>query len=523
MKPAQLIYFNDKPWYGVSLIARLLGNSGKLTPVKLALPERESPVIMFSFLAAREFQRLFYGFDRCQLPYYSRSRGSSYPLVIAGGGAMMNPEPIADFVDIICIGEGELWAETIRDLLEKGRDRDYIFGALAELPGAYIPARRSIEYDPGGIAVRSITGDTRRIAPAVTKVLPIFSGGINGVGSQHDLELARSCKSKCTFCSIGWSMEYREQPIEKIKEILTEEKPPRLWASNMGGVSYLNEIYSVIKTSAVGEDIRIDDFLRWPYPEPGEYQKKRYTFGLEGINERLRAILGKSISDSDVEKMIERVTVGQVQKCQFYYIRGTPTESADDWRRFREWIDFVLSGFEPAKIAVEFMLTPLTRTPHTPLQWIAHRYSFDAEAETMNLLDYARKKKRSNPDSILYITPSRRAPAWLLDTAFQCGSRRLGKFLYAVHSGKIGKLDADSFDGRGYDLVRRILNASGTDPDALLDSWDTEAVLPWSFIMPFGERGDRARVAAYRRICKLIEAYNTGGVYDPATRSVKYE
>lgn len=219
--------------------------------------------------------------------------------------------------------------------------------------------------------------------------------------------------------------------------------------------------------------------------------------------------------------MIERVEVGTAQKAQFYYIRGTPSESSDDWRQFRTWVDDVLARFDPRRIAVEFMMTPLTRTPHTPLQWVEQKYNFDSEAETMELLDYARRRKKRDSGSMLYVTPSRRAPAWLLDTAFYCGSRRLGKFLYAAHSGKIGNLNADSFDGKGFDLVRRVLSVSGTDPDVLTAGWDPFVVLPWSFIKPFGERGDRARVAAYHKVMKLIEANKTGSIYNPIRREIQ--
>lgn len=160
IRPVQLIYFNKNAWYGVSLIANILGDVAKLTASKSSTSVRGDPVVLFSFLAAREFQYLFDGFDRIGFPYLSCARGPGHPLIIAGGGAMMNPEPIAEFVDIVCIGEGELWAETIRDLLIAGRDREYILSVLAELPGAYIPNRRSIEYDESGIMIRLVTGET---------------------------------------------------------------------------------------------------------------------------------------------------------------------------------------------------------------------------------------------------------------------------------------------------------------------------------------------------------------------------
>lgn len=283
IRPVQLIYFNDRPWYGVEIMAKLLGDVIKLVPVKKTLPvNRGDPVVLFSFLAAREYQRMFIAMNRAGLPYLSKNRGKDFPLVIVGGGAMMNPEPIADFADIICIGEGEIWAETIRNLLIAGQGRDYILSVLSELPGAYIPNRRSIEYDPSGIFVESVTGETDRIAPSVTAILP---DSPYPVGDHRSIEVARSCASKCTFCSIGWTMEYREQPVEKVKAMMAGTKTAQLWASNMGAVSYYKEISALQSGALWGEDTRIDDFLRYPYPEPGDYSKKRFTFGLEGINE----------------------------------------------------------------------------------------------------------------------------------------------------------------------------------------------------------------------------------------------
>lgn len=201
-KPVQLVYSNETPWYGVRLIAGILGDVATIVPAKKVLSARGDPVFMFSFLSSREYPSIFQVFDRAGLPYTSRSRTAAHPLVIAGGGAMMNPEPVADFIDIACIGDGELWAAVIRQLIIEGRDKKYMLDALSELPGAYIPSNREIEYDSSGIFVKSVSGETEDILPAVTAELPETAD----TGPLRDIELARGCQSnRWRFVGVDYS------------------------------------------------------------------------------------------------------------------------------------------------------------------------------------------------------------------------------------------------------------------------------------------------------------------------------
>jgi len=496
----QFVYFNTSPWYGARLALQLLGSSVQtVTPGRVTTAKHDAALLL-SFLSAREYPALFEVLRHARVPLYARDRGASDPLVIVGGGACMNPEPMADFVDVVCVGDGEAFLTGLPQALSYPT-RAARLDAVRELPGAYLPGERTFTYE-GGILVRDVSGDTSNILPAVNTTW--YPPPPAAKGQSPEIELARGCRGTCFFCTIAWTTPYRERPQDQAETDLTAEALA-FFAPNIGGVSYYADI-AHRRGKATKGDVRVDDYLRLPMPQPGDGQAQRVTFGIEGITPRLRRLLGKRISDEILGQLFQRLITARVQHAQLYFIRGVPGESQADWDAFERWIEQDVHMLLDAGIPVEIQLTPLTRQPHTPLQWVAHPYNRESEARTKALVDRARKAKARDAGSLLYVTPSRREASWLVDVALNCGSRQTGKFLQILDRGFLGSLHADAGVGFGTAKVRWALVASGIDPDLLLADWPVEAVLPWSHLQPLGEAGERHRRSAYEYITRAMRA-----------------
>lgn len=499
----QFVYLGKAPWYGARLAMQALGEQVRPASPRYVTSAWRDKALFLSLLSAREFPELFAVLERAKLPLYNGIRGEADALVIAGGGACFNPEPVADLVDVFCVGDGEAWFPELGRCLSYPT-RQMRLDALAELPGAYLPGRRKFAYE-GGIFVKDVQGEQAPVIPAATETLPPPPDEVPIRGSS-ELELARGCRGGCRFCLLAWTVPYRERPQEEALALM-RERPYVIRCPNAGGVSY----YRVAKALSqhgpmddVGE-MRVDDFVRLPFPKPHEYRGRRLTFGVEGITPRLRRLLGKPIPPEMLAEALTRVINGDPAYLRLYFIRNVPTEGGVDWREFLDWLlHEVYPWFWREQIALQLQFTPLTRTPHTPLQWVAHRYNREAEAHVKDLVDYARALKAEDPEALLYVTPSRREASWLIETALTCGSRQALQFVYNLHRGACSSLGQDTAIGRGVRAVEGLLRDCGIDPDLLLADWDPGAVLPWSHIQPLGEAGADRRLRSYRAFLRQV-------------------
>jgi hypothetical protein len=143
------------------------------------------------------------------------------------------------------------------------------------------------------------------------------------------------------------------------------------------------------------------------------------------------------------------------------------------------------------------------------MQWLEHAYNYESEAEALSLVELAREMKKNDPGNMLYITHSRLAASWLIDTVLNCGGRNTDTFLLALHRGKISGYQSRDFVGSGLYEVEHIIMGCGIDPATFINKWKTDEILPWSHIKTLDEAGEKARLSALRFMNKEINEYNT--------------
>ena len=228
--------------------------------------------------AAKHFRAWGVPFRRSDRQPFGR-----YPLVWCGGQGLHNPLPMAPVFDLCVIGDGEDPLPSLLALWERHGNTRGFLAAAATVPGVFVPSH----HDPREVTIeQSVSSDV----------------GItlrNAIDVSHNktrrIEIARGCRYKCTFCSLGWRTPVRENSAEQIiTEIKRSPKLVHLQAGDAESHSGIDEIRTALRAHG-GHDQgwtgRLDSLFENPDQTiPGQ---KRYAFGIEGMSYRLRAAVGK--------------------------------------------------------------------------------------------------------------------------------------------------------------------------------------------------------------------------------------
>lgn len=308
-------------------------------------------------------------FAEWRLPFRWRNRQpvGSYPLVWAGGQGLHNPLPMADVFDLCVVGDAEGPLLELLRLWERHGNTPGFLAAASVVPGVYVPRhhdRREVEI------VQSVASD---IGATLRNVIDVSHN------RTRRLEIARGCRYKCTFCSLGWRTPVRENSAEQIiTEIKRSPKTVHLQAGDAESHSGIDEIRKALREHG-GHDQgwtgRMDSLFENPDQTiPGQ---KRYAFGVEGVSHRLRAAVGKGyLTDDrlieDTCRFFETIEGEGKGRAAWHVIAGLPTERAAevlDIGRVITEINSRRSGTTARNLSIHWQ--PFQPLPGTPMQWCA--------------------------------------------------------------------------------------------------------------------------------------------------------
>lgn len=318
----------------------------------LVTPRRMDGVFV-SIHHPRQFRFIAPTLARLGLSPMRDSRSPSDPLVVFGGRAMSAPEPVADFADIVALGDGEVTATRIAALLGARASKTDIARELECEPGYYVTAR-----GPHPVTAAYMP----RFEPAAVewrdKAVPI-------------VELARGCRSKCSYCAIGWaSGEYRETPADVVQHRIEQLRTARrvnLFAPDAAAVSTVVHLPPWMADTS--EDARVDS---WRDP-----RRIAAAHGIDGLSQRIRRAVGKPCSNDDFAQAIGRYAPDV--RLKIYCILGYPTEDDADASEFVA----LLTEMRRTRKHANISLMQLHAMPHTPLQWASGLYDDAAAARHM--------------------------------------------------------------------------------------------------------------------------------------------
>ena len=444
--------------------------------------------------------------DMAGIPLHSADRKELLPLVFAGGSACVNAEPMADFMDLFVIGEGEEMNNELLMLLREAKAEDWsketFLRRAAGIGGVYVPSLYEIDYKEDG-TVRSITpkdGAPARVVKRIVEDLdaapyptdPIVPS-TEVVQDKVDIELFRGCVRGCRFCQAG----HIYRPIRSKKP----ETLIRQGIETLRNTGYEDLTLLSLSTSDYREltalcdglltyceprsialslpSLRADNFSFELMDRLQRVRKSGLTFAVEGGSQRLRDAINKNVTEEELLNTCRIAFAGGWNNVKLYYMLGLPTETDEDIRGIAEMADKVLHCWrENARnknrgVRITISTSCFIPKPHSPFQWEA-QIGKEEYLRRVNLL-----RASITARNVTYNWHD--AETSVVESALSRGDRRLGAVIEDVWR-EGGRLEAwsETFD---YSRWEQAFARHGMDL-ALFASRErgTDEILPWDMI-----------------------------------------
>ena len=464
--------------------------------------------------------------DLAHIPLHSDQRGEDDPIIVAGGTCVYNGEPLADFIDIFSLGEGEDVTLEMIDLYRKGKQagwsRAEFLQNAAQVPGLYVPSLYEISYHQDG-TVQAITPThgapehiRKRIVADLDKSYFPVKTIIPSTDIVHDrvmLEVFRGCIRGCRFCQAGYC--YRpvrpksvdllvQQGIASCKDSGYQE----MTLSSLSTSDYrpLTELCDGLLEYCDPHNINInlpslraDGFSMGIMQRLQRVRKTSITFAPEAGTQRMRDTINKNVKEEDLLQSCRTAFEGGCNAVKLYFMLGLPTETDEDVigiarlaeKVYWTWKNYAVNKSRGLRITVSTSF--FVPKPFTPFQWEA-QITRDEYHRRVDLLRGSIKNK-----SIQYNWHEMETS--YIEAVLARGDRRLGKLLETVWR-KGGRLDSWS-EYFSFERWMEAFAETGIDPDFYaLRERPKDEILPWSMI-DIGVHPEylwREREQAYRSV-----------------------
>lgn len=493
------------PWPDFEEILRK--NNLNLFSLESRRPIKEFDIIGLTLAYELNYTNALNLLDVGGIPIRSSERQGTDPIILAGGPACYNPEPMAEFIDAFIIGDGE---EVIGEIIEVYKkfgnqepgagDRKKILMKMAKIQGVYVPSLYEVQYNEDG----TIKSFSPKEKDAPEKIRKRFVKDLDSsfyptdqlvpyIQIVHDrimLEIMRGCKHACRFCQAGTTyLPRRERSKEKIVELAKEAytktgyEEMSLLSLSSGDhsriaeiIEELNEAFKDKAVSISVPSLRIEDILSKLPVLIAQVKKTGLTFAPEAGTECLRKVINKNI---DIEKLLSAIIESfrsGWKKVKLYFMIGLPTEKEEDLIAMVDLLYKISDSrrqIDKKNAYVTASINAFVPKPHTPFQWEAME-SFDRLIEKRDILKKNIKSRMIELDFNSFRMS-------YVEAVFARGDRRLSGVIYEAWSKK-AKFDSwkDFFN---FDLWSESFKKYNLNPDfyaARKRSHDE--ILPWNFI-----------------------------------------
>lgn len=406
---------------------------------------RDFHLLGFSVSYENDYVHVLHMLELARLPLLAAERDERHPLILVGGAVTyINPEPLADFVDLMVLGDGE---EAINDYLDLAQEtlslprREHLQQA-AQLPGLYVPTIHRQSRQATVMPPRKITDLARW--PAYTSV---FTEETEFSGTML-MEITRGCPWKCRFCTVGYVYpKFRQLPAETVLGLVTaqqqrdrEDGRARLQrvgliSSATGDYRHIAEVMQGLLAREVAVSIsslrmdRMPDVLIDGMVQSGV---RSCTVAPEAGSERLRQVIRKDMTEADILGGVERLLAKGMRNLKLYSMIGLPTETDADLDELLALVNKIWALMKHygrprgALGTLTLSVNPFIPKPATPLQWCAMAPPRQIEAKLQILRQALRRESH-----IRFKHESMKSA--YLEAILARGDRSLSRFLQAIH------------------------------------------------------------------------------------------
>ncbi|MDD7939640.1 TIGR03960 family B12-binding radical SAM protein [Actinomycetospora lutea] len=477
-------------------------------------------VLGVSFATELGYTNLLSILDLAGIPLRSADRDTSHPLVLAGGHAAFNPEPIADFVDIVALGDGEEVVGDITDAVKEatasGLTRRQTLERLAAVPGVYVPGLYEVSYGAdGAIVAVTPTSDAApaRVHKRTTSDLddwpypkkPLVPMA-ETVHERMSVEIFRGCTRGCRFCQAGMiTRPVRERSPQGVGEMVEEGLKNSgyhevgllsLSSADHSGIgeiaTSLADRYEGTGTGLSLPSTRVDAFnvtLAEELTRSG--RRSGLTFAPEGGSERLRKVINKMVSEEELIRTVATAYEHGWRQVKLYFMCGLPTETDEDVLQIASMAHEVIRAGRQAAgrgdIRTTVSIGAFVPKPHTPFQW-AGQTPPDVVDQRLRKLREAINSDRSLGRNI-GLRYHDGQPS-LVEGLLSRGDRRIGRVIERAWR------DGQQFDGWSEHFsFERWMDAAAAELDGVDVDWfttrerDDREILPWDHLDSGLDRG----------------------------------
>lgn len=391
------------------------------------------------------------------LPVRAADRDASHPLVVAGGHACYNPEPMAPFIDVFVIGEGE---EALLEIIGTMRaaahlDREAQLRHVAQIDGCYVPRFYDVAYHPDG-TVAAITPNVPEAPPRILKrIVPVLPPPVTDfivpfvqtVHNRAPIEIMRGCTHGCRFCHAGMvTRPVRERPVEDVlsamQTIIEKTGYEEIALMSLSSSDYTHVLEL---TEEVGRrfghlginlslpSLRIETVSTQLMDNLGDGRRTGFTLAPEAATEKMRNIINKHVTHEELLETAREIYRRGWRTIKLYFMIGHPMEEMSDVEAIADLSRQVLAEgrrFHNNQAAVNAGVSTFIPKPHTPFQWEAMGRMEDIRDKLGYLIREFRrpglKLSWNDPDESVFegiLTRGDRRLAEVVERAWRKGAR----------------------------------------------------------------------------------------------------